>query len=706
MKMFVLRAWAVWRRLRRGSPARRRHLQYAVQAEQLMRRANPFAGWSERANWMIEVAEWLRQERRSALRDGAGRQGRVAFLLDWLDAHRDVRRLVQASVQKTLREAVGPELFTDTGMRREPAVLRGLASRAMQLLLPRPPARHDMGALLCAMLSEPVDAQMLLALDDATRSRLWRLVADDGISHGMLQQVDEALLHLVTEVVAVGTGPEFRRRLPPRMPVQATPFMALRRELERYLHAPGPDESALRSVRMLVAVCQAQTDKIYAHLDEHGVSLALVSQVERMRARLERMARLIALRSSVQAGQGGSAATAFLAELVAAHHGQRPSVIGLAGRSLSLVGRKIVERQGRHGERYLVQDAAQYRATLASGAIGGAMVALMVLLQHGVPGAPAGLAGFFAGMSEAIPLALCLVAISACGGAFAARQPAVTTPALGAEMGALDTAEGLRRLMAQIARLLRAQSAAAFGNLLAVVPVMLALVCAVAYLAGVPLMPPSRAEGAVSALSIVGPAPLYAALTGVLLWLAGIVSGMADNWFALHRLRDALAHQRRLVYALGAGRAQRLAVWLERHLPDLAGSVALAVLLGMAPAVAAFFGFPFAVRHVTLDAAALAAAASSLGWSVLADPAFWLAAAGVLASGLINVAVAFGCAMSLALRARSVPALARRRVAGAVLRRFVVSPRSYLLPDPHDGAAMPPERTPARQEEQRRARRR
>ena len=93
--MFVLRAWAVWRRLRRGTSSRHRSVRRAVQVEQLMRRANPFAGWSERANWMIDVAEWLRHDSRRLLRDGDGRHGRLVFLLDWLDSHRDVRRLVQ-----------------------------------------------------------------------------------------------------------------------------------------------------------------------------------------------------------------------------------------------------------------------------------------------------------------------------------------------------------------------------------------------------------------------------------------------------------------------------------------------------------------------------------------------------------------------------------------------------------------------------------
>jgi len=331
---------------------------------------------------------------------------------------------------------------------------------------------------------------------------------------------------------------------------------------------------------------------------------------------------------------------------------------------------------------------------------------LLVLLQQGVPGALTGFDGFLGGMSVAIPLGVWLLAISACGGQFGARQPAVTTPALGARMGALDTVEGLRGLLAQVARLLRAQAAGVLGNLTAVVPGMLLLAAGVGYLSGAPLMSMARAGALIERLSLVGPAPLYAAGTGVLLWLAGLASGFADNWFALHRLRDALAHQRRLVYALGPGRTQRLAGWLERHVADIAGSLALATLLGLAPAFATFFGLPFQVRHVTLDAAALAAAVASLGWPALTEPAFWLAAAGVVVSGLMNVAVAFACAFGLALHARAVPAAVRRRVSGAVLRRLLASPGSYLLPDRHQADAPKPDLPGQRDEEERKTGRR
>ena len=676
MKMLLLKICVFWRRFRRGARARRQpHLHYESQVAALMGRANPFASWDERANWMLDVVEWLRREQTRSPRP---RQQRARFLLDWLDRHRDVRRLVQTTLQKTLREASGPELFSATGLPHEPAFFSELGERIAKKILPRAPANMDLSALFTAMFPKPADAEWLLGLERPILRRLWKLAADDGIAHGFRQQIDEALTYLVTVVISVGISPAFRQRLGPKLPLQATPFMALRRELEKFLMAPVQDEAALRSVRMLVAVCQAQTDKIYAHLDEHGVSVSLVYKVERMRAQLARIGCLIDLRAASGASEDAAQvqAQALLGDLIAAHH-RRSSVKGLVRRSFALLARKMVERNTQHGEHFRARDHGEYRTLLRAAVIGGGVAAFAVLGKFLLPGVGP---QFFEGAFMSLGYAVAFLALAAAGGVLAACQPAVTAPALAARMGTLDTLVGLRSLLTEAAFLLRAQSAALAGNLLAVIPAVTALALALAWIRGSLPLSAEQAHAMLKNLSLVGPTPLLAAFTGVLLWLAGLVAGFADNWFALRRLRQALAQHRRLVHILGPGRAERWAHWLERNLARITGYVALAVLLGMAPVVAQFFGVPLGVRHVTLAAGALSAAGASLGWGVLATPEFWLGAGGVAVTGLLNIGVAFGCALALALGAREVPGRTRRLVLRALLRRMLAAPRFFLLP--------------------------
>ncbi|NKI69039.1 preprotein translocase subunit TatB [Collimonas pratensis] len=690
MKFLLLRLRVMWRRFRHGEQRQADSPHYTRQVDALMRRANPFSAWQERADWIIDVVHWLRHVPKVSMLDDEARlrfrQERLRFLLEWLDSNRDLRRVVQATLQKTLREAAGPELFCATGLPHEPAFFSELSEHIVKLVLPKPPFEADLSALFTVLFPAQEDADWLLALDRDSVAQLWKLMADDGIAHSYQHQIDEALIYLATMVLADGISKAFRQKLDPKMPLQATPFMVLRRELETYLYVSPRDEAALRSVRMLIAVCQAQTDRIYAHLDEHGVSVSLVYRVERMRAQLTRMALLADMRSMIYSnghgGQQGEPGTgqvqALLGDLIAAHH-QRSSVRGLIQRSFSLLARKMVERNADHGEHYIARDSKEYRAMLKAAGRGGVITAFTVLGKSLVTGL--GAARFFEGIFASLNYAVSFMAISAVGGVLATKQPAVTAPVLASKMGQLDTVEGLRALLTEIAQLLRSQAAAVFGNLMGVIPVMLLISGLIMLSADAPMMTAEHARASLHSLSVIGPTPLFAAFTGILLWLSSLASGFADNWFALRRLREALAQQRRLVYVLGAMRAERWAGWLDRNVAQIAGNLSLGLLLGMTPVLAQFFGLPLDVRHVTLATGSLTAAASSLGWEVLAAPQFWLAVAGIASIGVLNVGVSFACALTLALRARDVPARIRRLVFRAVLRRFSASPRFFLFPE-------------------------
>ncbi|MGZ5781141.1 MAG: preprotein translocase subunit TatB, partial [Burkholderiaceae bacterium] len=227
MKIFFLRVLVIWRRFRHGSTHHsEHHLHVASQAEALMNRANPFASWRERANWMIDIAEWVQREPKAQLRESGGvrrvRHQRIHVLLDWLDANRDSRRVVQTTLQKTLREAAGAELFFTTGLPREPGFFGEMSEKFLKLLLPKAPAQLDLSALFVAMFSGPADADWLLGLDQKTLSRIWKLCADDGIAHTFRQQMDEALVYLVTVILSVGISPPFRQRLERSNSLQAT----------------------------------------------------------------------------------------------------------------------------------------------------------------------------------------------------------------------------------------------------------------------------------------------------------------------------------------------------------------------------------------------------------------------------------------------------------------------------------------------------
>jgi site-specific recombinase len=58
-------------------------------------------------------------------------------------------------------------------------------------------------------------------------------------------------------------------------------------------------------------------------------------------------------------------------------------------------------------------------------------------------------------------------------------------------------------------------------------------------------------------------------------------------------------------------------------------------------------------------------------------------------TALLNVGVAFGCALMLALRARDIPRRLRRVVFKTVAKRVAISPTQFLLPGRGNTLARP-----------------
>jgi len=200
-------------------------------------------------------------------------------------------------------------------------------------------------------------------------------------------------------------------------------------------------------------------------------------------------------------------------------------------------------------------------------------------------------------------------------------------------------------------------------------------------LAGRPLVSEAEAQYVLHSITLLGPTAFFAAFTGVLLFASSIAAGWVENWFVYHRIESALAYNPGIVARLGAPRALRWSAWWRANISGVAANVTLGLMLGVAPVLLAFIGLHIEVRHVTLSSGQLAAAASTLGWDTLREPAFWWCTAGLVVTGLLNLGVSFWLALKVALRSRRVTVNDRRRLYGGVWRRLRSAPRSFLLPD-------------------------
>jgi site-specific recombinase len=645
--------------------------------------ADADAPLADRVAWFEQFLTWIRARGGADAEGAAAPATRLKFFLQVLERHPDRRHAVALLLRRTLRELDAVGLLCETGLPRAHVFFQELTRRITTKLLPAPPAANDMAALFRRLFPEPEDADWVAALPFAVLDGLRELLrhAEDGEAPDpwsrMKRDGADALVILASQVQAIGLSQRVRQRTASERPLD-TPFAGLSSAVHDYVEAASgspqfeTDQAALNSH---VARCVRALRDVTGHLENYGVSIDLVYQLERAQLSLQRMEAIIELQGLAAVDRALGAH--FVAALIRANVAQ-DSVRALLRENLKLLTRRIVESARKTGDHYITRDGAEYRAMLISAAIGGVVTAFTVTIKIATLGH--GLPPFLEGLVASTNYALSFVLIHILYGTLATKQPAMTAAAMAHHLNSARARGRLRGFVEEVASLVRSQVAAIAGNLTLVVPVALGLQALLLLLGFGHLPDHEHAAKYIDSLSPMSAAPFYAAFTGVLLWFSAIIAGWFENWAIYRQLPEAIAHAPRIKALLGPERALRMERLIEDNVAALGGNVSLGFLLGMVPMVAAFFGLPLDVRHVTLSTGQLALASWSFGTGIFTLPAFWWAVVGIGIIGFLNLTVSFGLALWVAIRSTGRGAVSRRRLRRAVLAHLVAAPWDFLLP--------------------------
>jgi site-specific recombinase len=442
----------------------------------------------------------------------------------------------------------------------------------------------------------------------------------------------------------------------------------------------GRADDALRAaayLRALLDVCRRAAGSITDHLERYGVSVDIVYELDQLQARAGRVEQLI---DCVLARDPVDEWRRLIAALVRTQ-GELLGLRALMARHYSMLARQVAERSAETGEGYITRDRREYTTLLRRAAGGGAVIAGTTFVKFAI--AALGLTAFWTGWWSGVNYAASFVVIMLLHFTLATKQPAMTAPAMAARLpagGEKADPAAIEAFVDRVAALIRTQAAGIAGNVALVFPLVLAVQIAAVLVLGVPVVSASEGQQVLASLTLLGPTLLFAAFTGVLLFASSLIAGWAENWFVFHRLDSAIAWNPHIIRRVGASRAKYWAGWWRRNISGLAANVSLGLMLGLVPAIVGFFGLGLDVRHVTLSAGQLAAAAGALGLPVLTEPVFWWCVAATLLTGMLNVSVSFYLAFKLALRSRGVRLTDRTRIAAAIRGRLRSAPLSFVLP--------------------------
>lgn len=609
--------------------------------------------------------------------------------------------------------------FADSGILPATGFFSEWARILTHRVLPVVPDERDAKACIHAFLDHPDDWQWLSAIPDEALFRFWQMQAptdelDESAWKSLVRALLDAIRLLAHRVAGIGMDSELLDAAT-HLENFAPSFLELPAETERYYqsmlaHFADPTLAADDGKHLLVIVdqCLAALGLARKYFLQAGTSLHLTYMLTRCEQSLFRMQELVGLMQAFQksatvmdaltegdvdttgasvlpggrfqseSGQGVRAWAHFVHRAFLAEN-RRNNFSNYWSRLSQLLALRVAETAAQSGEHYVCTTPREYRGMWLSAMGAGLFIGAMALLKifAGEWHAPL----FVTAVMYSLIYGIGFTVIYLLGFTVATKQPAMTAQTLVSQMDGIsaEKPDNLTPVVDLIAAVCRSQLAAIFGNILVAFPVAIGLGLGLGHWLGESPISANKAAHLLQDLDILGWAIPHAALAGVFLYLAGLISGYFDNLAAHSHLSQRVAYAPWLRRWLGEATAQRFGHYFGRHLGGIMGNFLFGCMLGCAGIFGVILGLPIDIRHIAFSSAnlgyAIIGSDTLPAWQTLA----W-AMLGVLLIGLTNLLVSFTLALRTAFRARRLEFSGSRLLMRAVWQRFKEAPGSFFLP--------------------------
>jgi len=633
---------------------------------------------SGRVHYFIELVDWSRSGNESS--SGSEEPQRLKELLLSLEEDAPLRVKFQIAFHGMLGEIQSVSLIAEAGLHPRESMWSEVARRIVERALPPARGDADLSKLVYRLHPDDRHIQGFLDWSDELFERAVRILTpDDVLSVWNRQRLDlHQSLHLLgTHIAGVGLSPAFRERCHP-YPVDQSPFCLLQQfagELAR-LDSRAEGAPLLEALRAEMARCRTELEYMHERMEDMGVSTSLefdMSTIDRALTRTDCIANVL-----FADGQHDFREAKKLLDDVMRARLEDLSLSALVRENAGLLARKIVDRTGKTGEHYVANTRDEYWGMWKAALGGGLLVVATAAVKMKIT--VAGLPPFFEGFLVGTNYAISFLILQALGLALATKQPSMTAATYAKIVRMTHGKQRLEKLTEFIRRLTRTQLAAAGGNLLTVTVGAFLFARAWSYLFSRPYLPPSSSAHVYETLNpLASGTGLYAALTGVVLWISALAGGWVENFATYNRLPEAIADHP-LGWRIGVARMRRVATIFERNISGWSTSIVLGYLLGFIPLLGHFFGIPLDVRHVTLSTGTLALAATSLGKDWLYRGWFIHTLFGIAVIFVLNLGVSFGIASWLASRAYGVRSSDHLQLLKCIVKSFFRAPGRFFYP--------------------------
>ena len=585
-----------------------------------------------------------------------------------------------------LKERKPISIFVDSGIQPNSGFFSEMSRRIGHKILPDAVNQNYLKDLFALIFTKTTDAAWVNAISDEVWLQLVDELRFNHADSGLVDAAYDGLLEstqvLSYRLSASGLEPELIRNHED-LENYESPFITQNLELAAFVRAKHVKDADINHMFVMLDQCRQVIFRIRKNSAQTGTSIRLTFLLQRMTQQLGRLEVLFKILIGIKNKTDirMDAIGLFKALVYAESH--KNDVRQHCRENIELMALRVTENASKAGEHYITESRADYfalmRSAMGAGLIVGVMAMVKILL------AKLHLAPLMEAILFSLNYGFGFMLIHILHFTVATKQPAMTAAAIAASIDASDSQGGnvksanMDKLVTIIAQTMRSQTIAIFGNVILALPTAMLIAWIVLRLTDEHFVDVDKAQHLLADVDPLHSAALvYAAIAGVCLFLAGLITGYHDNLAIYNKIPQRIQALKWLQSLLGEPRLNRVATYIENNLGALAGNFYFGCLLGGMAGIGVMLGLPIDIRHIAFSSAFIGFAFVGLDFVVTWHTVL-MAALGVLLIGTVNLFVSFSLALYVAVKSRKLSFAQWRFLIKTVLIRLNEHPAEFLL---------------------------
>jgi len=577
------------------------------------------------------------------------------------------------------------KMLTQSGLISTGGFFSDVLQKIKHVLLPPLKDPDGLETILNSIFNKPWDHKWVNEIPDTMWLELFHEIGfkvqllPDGPE---LNEVLNSILILSHRIVVLGLDPLLVAKVPGISNLDS-PFFLQNKEVTSYVDQlrakqtrPGDETIEYNAITATLNECLEKLRYVHQNKDVIGASMGLTYQSLKLNQHLNRIKLLLKLLR--ESGNTQDIVLVRLFKELVQNENTKSSITRHFSSNVGTLAYQVSEHAAKTGEHYVSNDRKEYFQFFKYSLGGGFIVAFLVCIK--ILGShlhyPPLILTIFNGLNYGIGFLI----IHFAGFTLATKQPAMTATLLAGSLeGHSNDNIGISNLAKLIVKISRTQFVSFAGNLLMVFPVSWLLSYCWFAIKGTHMADAEKAVSLISELDPVHSWSLwYAAIAGMLLFSAGLISGYFDNKVVFNHIPERIISHP-LLRKISLRRRDKVASYVGSNLGSMTGNLMLGFLLAFMTFLGFILGLPIDVRHVTFVTGIFGLAHESLEQNVQTDVIVWTVIS-IFLIGTMNFMVSFGLAIWTAIKARNVQFKQTWKLINLIKAWFLTYPLDFFFP--------------------------